>query len=157
MASPDRFAAGAQADCRSASDQGVRLGSVAAGIRYKGRNDLTAILFDHAAQIAGVFTRSKCPSAPVDWCRRNLAGGTARCVIVNSGNANAFTGKRGAESVRLTAQAAKDAFGCRKREVFIASTGVIGEPLDASGFFRISRRLPRLPSRPAGSKRRGQS
>ena len=112
---------------------GVRLGSVAAGIRYKGRNDLTAILFDHAAQIAGVFTRSKCPSAPVDWCRRNLAGGTARCVIVNSGNANAFTGKKGAESVRLTAQAAKDAFGCRKREVFIASTGVIGEPLDASG------------------------
>jgi glutamate N-acetyltransferase/amino-acid N-acetyltransferase len=113
---------------------GVRLAAVAAGIRYQNRKDLTAIVFDRPAQAAGVFTRSKCPSAPVDWCRQNLAQGTARCVIVNSGNANAFTGRKGAESVRMTAEAAKAAFGCKRREVFVASTGVIGEPLDASGF-----------------------
>jgi glutamate N-acetyltransferase/amino-acid N-acetyltransferase len=113
---------------------GVRLASMAAGIRYKNRTDLIAIVFDRPAQVAGVFTKSKCPSAPVDWCRKNLTGGVARCVIVNSGNANAFTGAKGAESVRRTAEAAKAALGCRKREVFVASTGVIGEPLDASRF-----------------------
>ena len=113
---------------------GVRLGAVEAGIRYAGRKDLMAIVFDKPAQVAGVFTRSKCPSAPVDWCRKRLKGGKARCVVVNSGNANAFTGKRGHESVRLSAEAATQAFGCRKSEVFLASTGVIGEPLDVSAF-----------------------
>jgi glutamate N-acetyltransferase / amino-acid N-acetyltransferase len=114
--------------------RGVRLASVAAGIKYKNRKDLTAIIFDRPAVVAGVFTRSKCPSAPVDWCRKNLAGGKARCVVVNSGNANAFTGKKGIDSVKATAAAAAEAFGCRKGEVFIASTGVIGEPLNVSGF-----------------------
>ena len=113
---------------------GVRLGSVEAGIKYKMRKDLTAIVFDVPAEIAGVFTRSKCPSAPVEWCRKQLARGKARCVVINSGNANAFTGSKGSESVRLTAEAASAAFGCSKRDVFIASTGVIGEPLDVSGF-----------------------
>lgn len=113
---------------------GVRLGAVEAGIRYQGRKDLAAIVFDKPAQVAGVFTRSRCPSAPVDWCRKHLKSGKARCVVVNSGNANAFTGRRGREAVRLSAQAAAQAFGCRKGEVLLASTGVIGEPLDASGF-----------------------
>ena len=113
---------------------GVRLGAIEAGIRYAGRKDLMAIVFDKPAQVAGVFTRSKCPSAPVEWCRKRLKGGKARCVVVNSGNANAFTGRNGKESVRLSAEAASVAFGCRKSEVFLASTGVIGEPLDVSGF-----------------------
>ena len=113
---------------------GVRLGSVEAGIKYKNRKDLTVIVFDKPARVAGVFTRSKCPSAPVDWCRKHLDKGRARCVVVNSGNANAFTGMRGAESVKVTAQAAAEAVGCKKGEVFLASTGVIGEPLDASSF-----------------------
>lgn len=113
---------------------GVRLGSVEAGIKYKNRKDLTVIVFDRPAAVAGVFTRSKCSSAPVDWCRKHLEKGKARCVVVNSGNANAFTGVKGVETVRMTAEAAADAVGCRKGEVFIASTGVIGEPLDASGF-----------------------
>ncbi|MCB1428060.1 MAG: bifunctional ornithine acetyltransferase/N-acetylglutamate synthase, partial [Nitratireductor sp.] len=120
---------------------GVRLGSVEAGIRYRNRTDLSAIIFDHAAQVAGVFTRSKCPSAPVDWCRKNLAGGKARCIVINSGNANAFTGKLGVASVKESAQAASEVFNCKKGEVFLASTGVIGEPLDAS---RISAALPAL-------------
>jgi len=113
---------------------GVRFGAVEAGIRYKNRKDLAAILFDKPAQVAGVFTKSMCPSAPVDWCRKQLKGGKARAVVVNSGNANAFTGKKGRESTRISAKAAAQAFGCRKGEVFLASTGVIGEPLDASGF-----------------------
>jgi glutamate N-acetyltransferase/amino-acid N-acetyltransferase len=114
--------------------EGVRLGSVEAGIKYKNRKDLTAIIFDGPTTVAGVFTRSKCSSAPVDWCRKQLEKGKARCVVVNSGNSNAFTGKKGVESVKLTAEAASEAFGCRKSEVFIASTGVIGEPLNVSGF-----------------------
>lgn len=113
---------------------GVRLGSVEAGIKYKNRKDLTVIVFDKPAHVAGVFTRSKCPSAPVDWCRKQLERGKARCVVVNSGNANAFTGQRGVESVKNTAIAAASALGCKKGEVFIASTGVIGEPLDVSSF-----------------------
>ncbi|MCB1463897.1 MAG: bifunctional glutamate N-acetyltransferase/amino-acid acetyltransferase ArgJ [Nitratireductor sp.] len=123
---------------------GVRLGAIEAGIRYKGRKDLMAIVFDKPAQVAGVFTRSKCSSAPVDWCRKRLKGGKARCVVVNSGNANAFTGKKGRESVRLSAEAASLAFGCRKSEVFLASTGVIGEPLDVSGFSEHLGRLQTL-------------
>jgi glutamate N-acetyltransferase/amino-acid N-acetyltransferase len=114
--------------------EGVRLVSVEAGIKYRNRKDVTAIFFDKPAQAAGVFTRSLCPSAPVDWCRRQLAGGVARCVVVNSGNANAFTGRRGVETVEATAKAAAAAAGCKAKEVFIASTGVIGEPLDASRF-----------------------
>ncbi|MEN5082643.1 bifunctional glutamate N-acetyltransferase/amino-acid acetyltransferase ArgJ [Bosea sp. TWI1241] len=113
---------------------GVRFATAEAGIRYKGRTDVLLVLLDEGSQAAGVFTRSKCPSAPVDWCRANLAQGKARAVVVNSGNANAFTGGKGRDSVALTATIAAEAAGCRPEEVFIASTGVIGEPLDASKF-----------------------
>ena len=112
--------------------EGVRLGSVEAGIKYKNRQDLAAIVFDKPAGVAGVFTRSKCPSAPVDWCRSNLPKGKAGAIVVNSGNANAFTGKKGIETVKASAEAAVKAFGCRKSEIFLASTGVIGEPLGAT-------------------------
>ena len=78
--------------------------------------------------------RSKCPSAPVDWCRANLAGGQARALVVNSGNANAFTGRKGRDAVALTAKIAAKAAGCKQSEVFLASTGVIGEPLDATKY-----------------------
>ena len=113
---------------------GVRLATAEAGIRYKGRTDVLYVALDEGTQVAGVFTRSRCPSAPVDWCRENLAGGTARAVVVNSGNANAFTGLKGRDAVRLTAEIAAEAAGCRPEEVFLASTGVIGEPLDATKF-----------------------
>ena len=113
---------------------GVRLATAAAGIKYKGRTDVMLMIFDGEASVAGLFTRSKCPSAPVDFCRANLAGGKARILVVNSGNANAFTGKKGAEATALTASTAASAAGCEEGEVFLASTGVIGEPLDASKF-----------------------
>ena len=113
---------------------GARLSTAAAGIRYKGRTDVLLLLFDEPAAVAGVLTRSKCASAPVDWCRANLKSGTARALVVNSGNANAFTGKDGREACRFTARLAARAVGCRPAEVLLASTGVIGEPLDAAAF-----------------------
>src|SRR5690606_10322704 len=81
--------------------------------------------------VAGVFTRSRCPSAPVEFCRANLAGGQARALVVNSGNANAFTGAAGARAAGEVAAAVADIGGFGPEEVFLASTGVIGEPLDA--------------------------
>ncbi len=113
---------------------GVKLATAAAGIRYAGRTDVLLALFDEGAEVAGVFTRSKCPSAPVEWCRAHLKGGKARALVVNSGNANAFTGKSGRAATKLTAELAAKAAGCKTGEVFLASTGVIGEPLDASKF-----------------------
>ena len=113
---------------------GVRFATAEAGIRYKGRTDVMLALFDAPTAVAGVLTRSKCPSAAVDWCRDRLPGGEARVLVVNSGNANAFTGMKGRKAVELTAKLAAKAAGCRASQVFLASTGVIGEPLDAEKF-----------------------
>lgn len=120
---------------------GVRFATGEAGIRYKGRTDVLLATFDEGTTVAGVFTTSKCPSAPVDWCRDRLPGGSARALVVNSGNANAFTGRSGAEATAATARFAAEALGISAAEVFIASTGVIGEPLDASKFEGVLGRL----------------
>lgn len=114
--------------------RGVRMATAAAGIKYKNRTDVLLMVFDKPASVAGVFTKSKCPSAPVDFCRANLSHGVARAVVVNSGNANAFTGIKGKQATALTAQSAAKAVGCGENEIYLASTGVIGEPLDASKF-----------------------
>ena len=88
---------------------GVKLATAAAGIRYNGRTDVLLAVMDQGTTVAGVFTKSKCPSAPVEWCRAKLKAGKARALVVNSGNANAFTGKTGRQSTALTASiAAKD-------------------------------------------------
>jgi glutamate N-acetyltransferase/amino-acid N-acetyltransferase len=121
--------------------EGVRFATGAAGIRYKDRTDVLLVLMNEGTQAAGVFTRSKCPSAPVDWCRAKLKKGGARALVVNSGNANAFTGKRGVESVRFAAKLAAQATGARENEIFLASTGVIGEPLDAGKFDGVLEKL----------------
>ena len=113
---------------------GVRLATAAAGIRYKDRTDVLLVLLDKGTSVAGVFTTSKCPSAPVEWCRAKLKAGRARALVVNSGNANAFTGRTGRDATKFTADIASRAVGCKPAEVFLASTGVIGEPLDASRF-----------------------
>jgi len=120
---------------------GVRLATAAAGIRYKGRTDVLLAVLDPGTSVAGVFTKSKCPSAPVEWCRAKLKGGKARALVVNSGNANAFTGKSGKASTALTGAIAAKALGCKPAEIFLASTGVIGEPLDASKFDGVLDRL----------------
>jgi glutamate N-acetyltransferase/amino-acid N-acetyltransferase len=117
--------------------EGVSMGSVAAGIKYKKRKDVLLMVFDPGTTVAGVLTRSQCPSAPVEWCRDKLPGGQARALVVNSGNANAFTGMRGRRAVDKTARIAAKAVGCSVDEVFLASTGVIGEPLDPAPFERV--------------------
>ena len=113
---------------------GVRFATAAAGIRYKDRTDLMIAVMEPGATAAGVLTRSKTASAPVLACRKHLKKGAARVLVVNSGNANAFTGMRGKNAVDLTVAHAAGAVGCSPHEVFVASTGVIGEPLDASKF-----------------------
>ncbi|SER33163.1 glutamate N-acetyltransferase [Faunimonas pinastri] len=116
--------------------EGVRIATAEAGIRYKGRTDLLFVGFDEGTTVAGVFTRSRCASAPVEWNRARLGKGQARALVVNSGNANAFTGMKGRSSTTATARAAADAARCTPDEVFLASTGVIGEPLDPAPFER---------------------
>ena len=109
---------------------GVRLGVAESGVRYRGRSDLLVAVLDPETAIAGCFTISKTRSAPVDWDKANLAGGRARAMLVNAGNANAFTGARGVQTVASTVEALSRLLGCPKEEIFVASTGVIGEPLD---------------------------
>ena len=122
---------------------GVQIATASAGIRYAGRTDVLLALLAPETTVAGVFTRSKCPSAAVDWCRARLKGGSgdASALVVNSGNANAFTGKSGRAATKLTAEIAAKAARCKTDDVLLASTGVIGEPLDASKFEGVMDRL----------------
>jgi len=108
---------------------GVRLNAVAAGIRYKGRTDLVMIETAPGSTVAGVFTSNKCPGAPIDWCRSALKGGKARAIVINAGNANVFTGKPGRDACQATAAAASGLVGAPAKQIFLASTGVIGEVL----------------------------
>ena len=123
---------------------GVRLAATAAGIRYKDRTDLVMAELAPGSTVAGVFTRNRCPGAPVDWCRNVLSGGKARAVIVNAGNANVFTGKAGRQTCAETAAAAARLLDCPAKQVFLASTGVIGEVLPDE---RLIAALPTLHAR----------
>jgi glutamate N-acetyltransferase/amino-acid N-acetyltransferase len=120
---------------------GVQLGAAAAGIRYQGRTDLVMAELAPGTTAAGVFTTSKCPGAPVDWCRSALKSGRARAVVVNAGNANVFTGKAGRDTCAATAAAAAKLVGCPPKQVLLASTGVIGEVLPTD---RLVSALPKL-------------
>ncbi len=117
---------------------GVRFAACQAGIRYPGRTDLMMAVLDPGTTVAGVLTRSKTCSAPVLWCRESLKHGKARALVVNSGNANAFTGKKGSEAdAHRPPRRPPRPSGCAPGEVFLASTGVIGEPLDAGKFAHL--------------------
>lgn len=120
---------------------GVRLAAAETGIRYKNRPDVLLAVLEPGTAVAGSFTRSKSRSAPVDWCVESLKGGSARAVVINAGNANAFTGKAGVATVSAVAKSAAKLLGCKPHEIFQASTGVIGEPLDPSF---ITNALPKL-------------
>ncbi len=148
MAQPDHdtsispFAPAQLADVPQIS--GVRFATCAAGIKYQGRTDLMLALLTKGTAVAGVLTKSKTCSAAVSWCRETLAAGAAgtdhaqaRALVVNSGNANAFTGQRGRDAVKLTARAAADAAQCDLDQVLLASTGVIGEPMQAEKFTHL--------------------
>ncbi len=122
---------------------GVKLSSVAAGVKYANRRDLMVATFKPGTQVAGVFTQSKTAAAPVEWCRKALERDppSAAVLVVNAGNANAFTGKAGDEAVKEVVGLAAKTAKCRQREVFVASTGVIGEPLPTK---RVTDRLASL-------------
>ncbi|MCB9994771.1 MAG: bifunctional glutamate N-acetyltransferase/amino-acid acetyltransferase ArgJ [Hyphomicrobiaceae bacterium] len=112
--------------------EGVEIGTTAAGIRYKGREDVMVMRFAAASQIAGVFTKSTTAGPPVQWCRAHLAGGEVGAIVVNSGNSNVFTGAPGHDFVHQTVAAAASALSVSPETVFVSSTGVIGElpPVD---------------------------
>jgi len=120
---------------------GVRLAAYEAGVRYQGRNDLMLAELAPGSTVAGVFTQSTMPGQPVIWCRECLPGGRVRAIVVNSGNANVFTGRAGRQVVESTAATAAGLFACDPHEIFISSTGVIGEPPPAD---RISAALPKV-------------
>ncbi len=111
---------------------GVALAAAATGIRYKNRVDVLLATMHKGTTVAGCLTNSKSRSAPVDWCATGLKQGKARALVVNAGNANAFTGKAGVATVNAVAKATTKILGCAQAEVFQASTGVIGEPLNPS-------------------------
>ncbi len=127
---------------------GVRLAAYEAGLKYAKRADLMLAELAPGTTVAGTFTRSQCPSAPVDWCRALQAegDGTARAVVCNAGNANAFTGQAGQTATALTASVIAEALGCGDHEVYLASTGVIGETLDESA---LAEALPKLAASPS--------
>jgi glutamate N-acetyltransferase / amino-acid N-acetyltransferase len=128
---------------------GVRLAARACAVRYKHRTDVCLVELAPGSSIAGVLTRSLSPSAPVDWCRKALKPGRARAILVNSGNANAFTGRLGKASVDRCVKATAAGLACARTEVFVASTGVIGEPLPDD---RITQALPVLIAELAGDR-----
>ena len=111
------------------SVDGVNIATVATGMKYQGRDDLLIIDMAEGTTVAGALTKSSTSSAPVDWCRKNLKTGEARALIVNAGNANAFTGSFGIKVVNECVTAVADKLACRPSRVFVASTGVIGELL----------------------------
>ncbi len=123
--------------------RGVTLSTLGVGIKYPGRDDMMLAAFEPGTRVAGVFTRSLTAGAPVLCCRRNLKVGTPRALIVNSGNANAFTGQQGDSSVMQTCEAVADTLECDSSGVFVASTGVIGEQLPID---KILNGIPRLHS-----------
>lgn len=110
---------------------GVAFATAAAGVKYADRTDVMLVTLASGSSVAGVFTRSATRSAPVLDCQEKIGGphpgGAA--ILVNSGNANAFTGARGAASVEAISQAVADACDVDISRVFTSSTGVIGEPL----------------------------
>jgi glutamate N-acetyltransferase/amino-acid N-acetyltransferase len=126
---------------RLAPVAGVRVAGIVAGLKESGRPDLFLAELARGTAVAGVFTRSRCPSAPVEWCRKVLSKGRARAIVVDSGNANAFTGNAGDKTVSATVRAAAKIFGCPSNEIYVASTGVIGVPVPPD---HIARNLPKV-------------
>ena len=112
---------------------GIGLATAASGTRYKGRDDLLLITLAPNSTVAGVFTLSDTAASPVRWSREVAARGRARAIVTNAGNANAFTGQVGDRSVRQVAATMAVHLGCAETDILVASTGVIGEPLDVSG------------------------
>lgn len=130
--------------------EGFTAGAVAAGLKKKkGVKDLGIIASEGPARVAGVFTRNRVQAAPVRLDRERITAGICRAVIVNSGNANCCTGSKGMADALAMARLAAEGLGIAEEEVLVASTGVIGQPLDIG---KIAGAMPELISalRPDG-------
>lgn len=125
--------------------EGLKIATVNSGLKYKNRDDLLLVTFDDEAEIAGVFTKSSTAASPVLWCKKNIKKFNAKALVVNAGNANAFTGKKGEETVKKTAKIISEILQCQKQQIFISSTGVIGEEIDddklGKGIIKASKKL----------------
>ncbi|MBD20285.1 MAG: bifunctional ornithine acetyltransferase/N-acetylglutamate synthase [Rhodospirillaceae bacterium] len=126
---------------------GISIAVGSCGISKKGRKDLMLAKLARGTVIAGVFTKSLAASAPILWCKKALQSTRARAIVVNSGNANAFTGYIGELAVKKTVKTTAKIIGCRENHVFISSTGVIGEPLPVD---KIVKMLPKLEKKTSG-------
>lgn len=120
-----------------------------AGVRYTGRTDLWVLRGQAGTTVAGVYTKNSMPGAPVSWSRKALVSAykysdDVQLVVVNSGTANVFTGEVGRRAVIETAEGAAQVFGGAANTVQIASTGVIGEPLEAS---KVTAQFPDMAAR----------
>ena len=111
---------------------GVRMATANTETKYKGRPDLLLIDLVSGTSVAGVFTNSTSPGHPVIWCRDKLPKGKARGLVVNAGNANVFNGKSGMQALEAIVKSVTTLLHCTKNEVYVASTGVIGEKLDST-------------------------
>ncbi len=120
---------------------GVRFATANSGMRYKGRDDLMLAVMNKDTTVAGVFTKNSMPGAPVDWGRKILPAGKARALVVNAGIANVFTGRAGIKTVEETAKKAAALTGAPETEIYIASTGVIGETVPTEA---ITETLPSM-------------
>ena len=120
---------------------GLGLAVAASGLKYKNRDDLLLMTLCDTATVAGVFTRSDTAAAPVVWSRDVVASGRAGAILTNAGNANAFTGERGRDTVHQTSAALAGALGISADQILLASTGVIGEPLETA---KLSAYFPQL-------------
>jgi glutamate N-acetyltransferase / amino-acid N-acetyltransferase len=109
---------------------GFRAAGVAAGLKKSGRPDVGLLVSDVPAAAVGVFTTNRVQAAPVVYTKRNLRKGTARAIVVNAGNANACTGRQGATDAKMMARESAKALGVAPGQILVASTGVIGVPLD---------------------------
>ena len=112
---------------------GISIATAHSGMRYENRDDLCLITMEDETRVAGVFTKSLCPSAPVDWCKENLQYGFGGALLCNAGNANAFTGAKGEQIVEESAIVLSETLSISKDHIYLASTGVIGESFEASG------------------------
>ncbi len=128
--------------------KGIKLAAIHSGIRYKNKLDLSLITMPNKTNVACVCTKSSTPAAPVIWCKKIKNIGKARALIVNSGNANAHTGRKGLQTVKDTVEQVAKNLGCKRNEVYVCSTGVIGEFLNTS---KIISSIPKLIQQDASS------
>ena len=120
---------------------GIKFATTNCGIKYKNRDDLILAVFDDSTNVAGLFTKSKIVSQTILWCKKAIKNGRARALIVNAGNANTFTGKAGVKIVKKTVTTIAKNLNCKKEDIFVSSTGVIGEVFD---YKLITKKIPKL-------------